>query len=165
MAPGDHAPPPKRKRGPDTGPGRPSPALRGAAAAAAQAAQQVSAPLDSYDDDTHRAIREHLAPYSSDLHNGHPSVTETAQAALTHYSVPASFETGPSPGVQADHNGPFSSIEQGFADQLKEASQNPHTPQQGTPLAPSSTPKPPVGSDEWHRIRRDNHKEGKPQVF
>lgn len=25
-------------------------------------------------------------------------------------------------------------------------------------------PKPPVGSDEWHKVRRDNHKEGKPRL-
>lgn len=26
-------------------------------------------------------------------------------------------------------------------------------------------PKPPVGSDEWHKVRRDNHKEGKPRAL
>jgi len=164
MAPGDHAPPPKRKRGPtDAGANRSSPALRGAAAAAsaaAQAAQQVSAPLDSYDE---HALRELIAHNTGgDLQNGNQqSVTETAQAALTHYQVPPSFETGPSPGGQGDPNNPFN-MDQGFADQLKEATgqgANPRTPQQGTALATSSAPKPPVGSDEWHRVRRDNHKE------
>jgi len=162
MAPGDHAPPPKRKRGPtDAGANRSSPALRGAAAAAsaaAQAAQQVSAPLDSYDE---HALRELIAHSTADLQNGNQSsVTETAQAALTHYQVPPSFETVQNSGGQGDPNSPFN-MDQGF-EQLKEATgqgANPRTPQQGPPLGGSSIPKPPVGSDEWHRVRRDNHKE------
>lgn len=41
----------------------------------------------------------------------------------------------------------------------------PQPPAQVTPAedeSPTSGSKPNVGSDEWHRVRRDNHKEGKP---
>lgn len=38
--------------------------------------------------------------------------------------------------------------------------------EEGSPTAPSQTPggssKPAVGTDEWHKVRRDNHKEGEP---
>lgn len=37
---------------------------------------------------------------------------------------------------------------------------------EGSPTAPSQTPggssKPLVGTEEWHKVRKDNHKEGKP---
>src|ERR1700761_1553360 len=168
MAPGESA---KRKRGAgDAGAGRPSPAIRSnavssvaaAAATAAAAVQEASLPMDSYDES---AISQLIAHNNGELQNGgQPGATpETAQAALTHYQVPPSFETVPTGGSAGDPNGPFS-MESGFVDQLKEASAHPATPitpQQGTPQTSSSNPKPPVGSDEWHRIRRDNHKEGK----
>jgi hypothetical protein len=167
MAPGDSA---KRKRGVgDAGAGRPSPSIRSnvassvaaAAATAAAAAQEVSLPMDSYDES---AISQLIAHNNGELQNGgQPGATpETAQAALTHYQVPPSFETGAAGGPGGDPNGPFS-MEAGFVDQLKEASAQAAssiTPQQGTPQTPASNPKPPVGSEEWHRIRRDNHKEG-----
>ena len=90
--------------------------------------------------------------------------SDTAAAALTAYNgmtVPQptemSFQNQPTDGA---HNASFDmggnhqfgldalkdSPAQGTAAQL----------QQGTP-----THKPAVGSEEWHRVRRDNHKEGK----
>jgi hypothetical protein len=162
--------PGKRKRGAgDTGARRASPHLRGTAAAAAAAAvsaaaaaQEASASMDGYDE---HALSQLIAHNNAELQNGgHSSVTETAQAALTHYQVPPSFEPGASSGApHGDPNGPFS-IESNFVDQLKEATEHgaSHTPQVPQPQTqtPIANPKPQVGSDEWHRIRRDNHKEG-----
>lgn len=179
MAPGDASN--KRKRGGgEFTTHRPSPALRGAAsaavaaasAAAAAAAQEASAPsLGSFDES---ALRELIAHNSQGLHNGgQPSVAETAQAALTHYQVPASFESN-NAGQGGDHNGTFAT-DSGFLEQLKEAGQSlpaappppphphphPHASQSPSiPVSGGSNLKPAVGSDEWHRIRRDNHKEG-----
>lgn len=47
---------------------------------------------------------------------------------------------------------------------MKESQTSQNGGQQGSPTAASPTnpnaPKPTVGSDEWHKVRRDNHKEG-----
>jgi transcriptional regulator CBF1 len=160
MAPGDPIAA-KRKRGVvDLGPSRPSPALRGAsavssaaslAASAAAAAQEAAVPMDSYDEAT---IGQLLANSNGELQNGGQSATETAQAALTHYQVPPSFEALPTGGT--DPNNPFS---MDLIDQLKDAGAASHTPQHANSQS-SQNPKPVVGSEEWHRIRRDNHKEG-----
>ena len=151
----------KRKRGGgDQGPARPSPASRTAAAALEE---QTAPPQTNYDEG---ALSQIIAHNNGDdthaIHNGpNTTVAETAAAALTQYQVPASFE----PGAQSnsEQSIPFTLESGGFTlDQLKDPSQQaPQTPQQGTPQTPATGAKPPVGSDEWHRIRRDNHKEGK----
>ena len=115
------------------------------------------------------------------------SATETANAAL-HYSmgVPpahdesflthndahressAAFNLGePAPGPSTSESyGEFAGLEQ-----LKDPAQPQQQQQQPPPSAvlgttegsPSATPsgnKPAVGTDEWHKVRRDNHKEG-----
>ena len=89
--------------------------------------------------------------------------SDTAAAALTAYNgmtVPQptemSFQNQPPDG---GHNASFdmSSNHQFGLDALKEPAPGAAaSPQQGTP-----THKPAVGSEEWHRVRRDNHKEGK----
>jgi transcriptional regulator CBF1 len=165
---GESAPGKRKRAAADTGARRTSPHLRGtaaaaaAAASAAAAAQEASASMDGYDE---HALSQLIAHNNADLQNGgHPSVTETAQAALTHYQVPPSFETGASTGAtHGDPNGPFS-MDTNFVDQLKEATgqATSHTPQisQSQTQSPVANPKPQVGTEEWHRIRKDNHKEG-----
>jgi hypothetical protein len=46
---------------------------------------------------------------------------------------------------------------------LKAATQTGRSGQSAPSESPpqSATLKPPVGSEEWHKVRRDNHKEGK----
>jgi hypothetical protein len=156
MAPGDSIG--KRKRGgADHGARRPSPAAR---AGASSTLDDHSAAFDD------SGLREIIA-HNNGTHatsNG-PSTTgaaETAAAALdsslTHYQVPASFE----PGAQQpnDPNNIFS-LDHAAAfglDPLKDSTNSPHEGQ-STSHGPPSGSKPAVGSDEWHRIRRDNHKE------
>lgn len=119
-----------------------------------------------------------LAQHAGD-HNLHQNggAAETAGAAL-HYSmtVPTatelSFQSQASTGegerqlgasfgmsdhsVQQHHGLPdFSGLEA-----LKGGSQPPSSAAENQ-SPPNATPhKPPVGSEEWHKVRRDNHKEG-----
>lgn len=86
------------------------------------------------------------------------SATDTAAAALSHYQMgDQSFQSQGSTG-----DAPYGDTS--YIDHsLKE-----HSPSQGQGQGPVSghsptgnTPgKPTVGSDEWHKVRRDNHKEG-----
>jgi transcriptional regulator CBF1 len=152
----------KRKRGnADQGTSRPSPSIRAVAAAAAVAAanQQADADQQAFEENLSQLIAHNVAQH--DLQNGGAPTTsaspaQTAQAALTHYQVPTSFDS-PSgvTGTQAGTPSHFS-IDHAFPlSGLKDADQD----SAAAPDTPSQT-KPPVGSDEWHRIRRDNHKEG-----
>lgn len=120
--------------------------------------------------------------------NNGQSASETANAAL-HYSmgVPqnhdesflshndahressATFTLGEHGTGQPNSEayGEFAGLEQ-----LKESAQPPQQQQQppqqpsvlgpteGSPSATPSANKPVVGTDEWHKVRRDNHKEG-----
>ena len=118
------------------------------------------------------------------------SATETANAALhysmgvpqshdepflshndAHRESSANFtlgESGPGPGPSnSEAYGEFAGIEQlkESAQPLQQQQQPPtQPPVMGTSeLSPSATPsanKPAVGTDEWHKVRRDNHKEG-----
>lgn len=89
--------------------------------------------------------------------------SDTAAAALTAYNgmtVPQPTEMSFQPQTSAtDHGASFNLGEQSpfTLDTLKNPGQggNSTSPTQSTP-----SQKPAVGSDEWHRIRRDNHKEG-----
>lgn len=105
-------------------------------------------------------------------HNGTgaSSATATAEAALSQFqmTVPQptdiSFQSNTSAddgdrtymqhGASASHHGLG-----GFGlDTMKDGSQN--AGGDGTASAPGSGQKPAVGSQEWHKIRKDNHKEG-----
>jgi len=154
----------KRKRGPsDNIPiHRPSPSNRGsnaavsaaAAAASAAVAAQEAQSLDAYEE---QAIRQLLAHNNGELQNGgQHNATETAQAALTHYQVPPSFETGHPTGSHGDHDQHFN-LDDSFGDLKDPSIQQP----QQSGGQQSGSVKPPVGSDEWHTVRRNNHKEGK----
>jgi transcriptional regulator CBF1 len=166
--------PSKRKRGAaDHGMARPSPASRAAAAASAAAAAAVAAQesVDSFDEAQINQLiahnKGHHHPAAVQQNGAGPSTaasaeaaavaaaSATAQAALTHYQVPASFE-----GSSAQHHDPgdpdgFGMTHDAYAlNQLKEAAQ----------MADADGNKPVVGSDEWHRVRRNNHKEGSSSI-
>jgi bHLH factor len=116
-----------------------------------------------------------------DLHqNGGPnssSAGDTAAAALAHYSMTVpqateiSFQTQNSAGdgtsfTMGDHTLHQQQQGPGLADfsldTLKAATQTPRSaqaPPNESPPTTGSGHKPPVGSEEWHKVRRDNHKE------
>lgn len=102
------------------------------------------------------------------------SASDTATAALAYHTM-----TVPQPTENAFMNQPTAGAEGG--DQAAAGSGEPGTQQRtssfgemeppatgangepGSPNATGSTPiggKPTVGSEEWHKVRRDNHKEG-----
>jgi len=96
------------------------------------------------------------------MNGGNPnqSATDTATAALayTHGLPDLQFATQPT----ADSND--NSFQGGASfslDALKDGSQGANPTQVPPASASSSATKPPVGSEEWHKVRRDNHKEGK----
>jgi bHLH factor len=95
------------------------------------------------------------------MNGGNPnqSATDTATAALayTHGLPDLQFTTQ----TTADNNdGAFQGGASFSLDALKDGSQGANPTQVSPTSAPSSATKPPVGSDEWHKVRRDNHKEG-----
>jgi len=100
------------------------------------------------------------------MNGGNPnqSATDTATAALayTHGLPDLPFTTQST----ADTNdGSFQGAASFSLDALKDGSQGANPSQVSPTSAPSSATKPPVGSDEWHKVRRDNHKEGKQPLF
>jgi transcriptional regulator CBF1 len=118
---------------------------------------------------------QHSNPYSQLHQNGGTNATnssDTAAAAL-HYSMTVpqatelSFQTQSSGGEGDRPLGASFNIEGHGAhglgdfglDALKGGAQGNAG---GADHSPTGTPghKPPVGSEEWHKIRRDNHKEG-----
>jgi hypothetical protein len=94
------------------------------------------------------------------MNGGNPnqSATDTATAALayTHGLPDLQFTTQ----TTADNNDGFQGGASFTLDALKDGSQGANPTQVSPTSAPSSATKPPVGSDEWHKVRRDNHKEG-----
>ncbi|KAF2118905.1 hypothetical protein BDV96DRAFT_487503 [Lophiotrema nucula] len=112
---------------------------------------------------------------SFDVHqNGgsNPSVGDTAAAALAYHqmTVPQatelSFQPQGSGGDGSSFNmGDHHQQQQGMGDfsleALKAATQSSRSGQSAPNDSPptSSSHKPPVGSEEWHKVRRDNHKE------
>jgi hypothetical protein len=100
------------------------------------------------------------------------SMGETAAAAIAHYqmTVPQATELSFQPQSSTD-NSSFNMGDhhqsQGMQDfsleALKAATSTSRTGQSsGNDSPPASTShKPTVGSEEWHKVRRDNHKEGK----
>lgn len=113
------------------------------------------------------ALAQHNNPDHTGQSNGSNAVrdaSDTAAAALTAYNgltVPQPTEMSFQPQATAtNHTGSFNIGEQSpfTLDSLK------NTPGQGgsstSPTQSTPSQKPAVGSDEWHRVRRDNHKEG-----
>ncbi|KAF2878392.1 hypothetical protein BDV95DRAFT_480545 [Massariosphaeria phaeospora] len=99
------------------------------------------------------------------------SVGDTAAAALAYHqmTVPQatelSFQPQSSPGEGAAFSMGDPQQQTGMQDfsleALKAATQTPRSGQTTTNESPpsTSTHKPQVGSEEWHKVRRDNHKE------
>ncbi|KAF4952013.1 hypothetical protein FSARC_12757 [Fusarium sarcochroum] len=105
------------------------------------------------------------------------SATSTAQAALGMYPtlhVPPSTEEQFAAQVAADpdhgHDTSFNPDVTPTVDGIMDppppvAPQHQHTPPNGVPHQPprynpaATNPKPTVGSEEWHKMRKDNHKE------
>jgi hypothetical protein len=83
------------------------------------------------------------------------SATDTAAAALSHYQMgDQSFQSQGSTG-DAPYGDP-SYIDHS----LKESPTQGQGPISGHSPTGNTPGKPQVGSDEWHKVRRDNHKEG-----
>jgi hypothetical protein len=99
------------------------------------------------------------------------SVGDTAAAALAYHqmTVPQPTElqfqtqgTGSDSFSMGDHHQQQTGMQDFSLEALKAATQTGRPGQSAPSDSPpqSSTHKPPVGSDEWHKVRRDNHKEG-----
>ena len=145
----------KRKRGgADSAASRPSPAMRGSAAPA----QEDPAELDHYDEGAiGQLIAHNSGAHENHQNGGEPTATDTAAAALNHYQMGTAGAHYETPASAAEENAAMLGLN--FVDQLKTAASivNPADDIQNL----RGGNKPPVGSDEWHKIRRDNHKEGK----
>ncbi|KAF2016559.1 hypothetical protein BU24DRAFT_204742 [Aaosphaeria arxii CBS 175.79] len=111
-----------------------------------------------------------------DLHQnggaGASSVGDTAAAALAYHqmTVPQATELSFQPQASSgdsssfnlgDHQSQSTSMQDYTLEALKAATQSSRSGQAATNESPPSTSghKPPVGSEEWHKVRRDNHKE------
>jgi hypothetical protein len=144
---------------------RPSPASRAAAAASAAAAAVAAAheQVDGFDEAQISQLIAHNTGHPGVRENGAgPSTAASAEAAavaaasataaLTHYQVPQSFDaTASHEHADGDSFGMEHGAYAGL-DQLKEAA---------LADADAGGPgKPQVGTEEWHRVRRNNHKEG-----
>jgi bHLH factor len=101
------------------------------------------------------------------------SVGDTAAAALAYHqmTVPQATELSFQPQASGegssfsmgDHHQQQQTGMQDFSlEALKAATQTPRSGQANANDSPPNTGghKPPVGSEEWHKVRRDNHKEG-----
>lgn len=125
-------------------------------------------------------IARHVANHAiTDNNNTNPSSTAAAALAgiMPQLTVPQPTElsfVSTGSGTDADRqldssfdlggdNGPNHNVQgspygmggfQGTATQVQNARE-----------ASNGGPKPAVGSDEWHKVRRDNHKEGKPECY
>jgi len=99
------------------------------------------------------------------------SVGDTAAAALAYHqmTVPQATELSFQPqantegsSFMGDHHQPQQTGMQDFSlEALKAVTQTPRSGQATNNESPPNTGghKPPVGSEEWHKVRRDNHKE------
>ncbi|KAF2271907.1 uncharacterized protein EI97DRAFT_239631 [Westerdykella ornata] len=100
------------------------------------------------------------------------SVGDTAAAALAYHQMtvpqatelafqPQSAPEGASFNMGDHHQPPQTGMQDFSLEALKAATQTPRSGPPATNESPPSTTshKPPVGSEEWHKIRRDNHKE------
>lgn len=115
--------------------------------------------------DHHDGVIEALQDYNflhqhADGHNGsaeHASSTAAAALAGIYPTMtvpqPTDLSFG-NPGSDSDRNAEASFMDNSQQDSFMD---NP------TPSGRGS--KPAVGSDEWHKVRKDNHKEGMPTIF
>lgn len=108
-------------------------------------------------------------------HNGGTntaSVGDTAAAALAYHQMTVPQATELQFQTQGSGDGSFgmgdqhqqqSGMQDFSLEALKAATQTGRSGQTASSDSPpqSASHKPPVGSDEWHKVRRDNHKEGK----
>lgn len=136
---------------------------------------------DLTDQDTAFHLAAHNAGANDDMHtfdmgnqNGGgntSSVGDTAAAALAYHqmTVPQAtelqFQTQATGGDNAFNMGDHqqqTSMQDFSLEALKAATQTgrPGQPANSDSPPQSATHKPQVGSDEWHKVRRDNHKEG-----
>lgn len=116
---------------------------------------------------------EDMAPSFDVHHNGasNPSsVGDTAAAALAYHqmTVPQPTElqfqaqnSGDGSFGMADHSQPQTGMQDFSLEALKAATQSGRSAQAASSDSPpqSSSHKPQVGTEEWHKVRRDNHKE------
>ena len=91
------------------------------------------------------------AARAAHMNGGNQSATDTAAAALSYSHGLPDLQFSQSTG---DNDASFQGATGFSLDALKDGAA------QSSPTAPGSASKPPVGSDEWHKVRRDNHKEG-----
>jgi bHLH factor len=170
----------KRKRdNRDQGPNRPAPSSSNNASNSNDLSDQATASFLA----AHNASTNDDEMQQFDVHqNGGAStasVGDTAAAALAYHqmTVPQptelSFQTQGSGGDGAsfgmgDHHQQQQTGMQDFSlEALKAATQTPRSGQAVTSDSPPNTGghKPQVGSEEWHKVRRDNHKEGEITSF
>jgi hypothetical protein len=171
----------KRKRdNRDQGPSRPAPSSSNNASNTNDLSDQATASFlaahnaSTNDDEMQQQFDVHQNGGASTA-----SVGDTAAAALAYHqmTVPQptelSFQTQGSGGDGAsfgmgDHHQQQQTGMQDFSlEALKAATQTPRSGQAVTSDSPPNTGghKPQVGSEEWHKVRRDNHKEGEIPSF
>jgi hypothetical protein len=103
------------------------------------------------------ALQEHMLQQAADGQNGdHTNASSTAQAALGIFptmSIPQPTE------VAFASQATEGNAENSFMDnsQAEDSFMGDDQPRSGR----GSGSKPTVGSEEWHKVRKDNHKEGK----
>lgn len=162
-----------RDQGPT--PSRPAPSSTNAAGSASDLGDQATASFLA----AHNAsTNEDDMQQQFDVHqNGganSSSVGDTAAAALAYHqmTVPQATELSFQPQASSgdgssfnmgDHHQQQQSLQDFSLDALKAATSVSRPGQAPTNESPptTATHKPPVGSEEWHKVRRDNHKEGK----
>lgn len=130
---------------------------------------------------THNHDQSDVHHHSDSKFQQGPSASDTAAAAMAQYHT----MTVPQPTEQAFMHQPIepndrpnsASLDQSYmggqqrtssfgdhdASGVKDAANGAGSPTQGGANKTQSTPKPQVGTEEWHKVRRDNHKEGKSQ--
>lgn len=148
----------KRKRGGgESGVSRPSPALRSGAALP----QDVSSEMEHYDEGAlSQLIAHNNGNHEHHQNGGESNATDTAAAALNHYQMGAATTAYETPSTGGDDSSLSLNVNPGasFSDAFLKAGPG---PVDDMPGGLRGAGKPPVGSEEWHKIRRDNHKEGK----
>lgn len=116
-------------------------------------------------------LAQHAGEHNLHQNGQNTSASDTAAAALSHYSMTVpqatelSFQSQTSGGDNG--GGSFGMGEHQSGHGLGDfdlGSLGQKTGGQGTGEGSptNAAHKPPVGSEEWHKVRRDNHKEGKP---
>lgn len=125
------------------------------------------------------ALAQHGTDDGNQVGGNGTSASDTAAAAMAQYhtmtvpqSTEKSFMTGQGEGDKRagsmdQGNSGGGHRNSGFPDvDTSYLNSSPPNGEASPPSGPnpgmSATPKPPVGSDEWHKVRKDNHKEGKP---